>query len=93
MKKTSDIICVKTIANSQEAIKTKRHWEFWSYNTLICIIDLDSQQHYFTKDWNYSIKTTKYLKEFLNMYSFNFGFDHSTQDLIDLIAEKQIRMI
>ncbi len=93
MKKTSDILAITNIANNQVAIKTRKHWEFWSYGTLICIIDLNSQKHYLTDYWNYSFTTTKYLCRFLNKYSLEYGNDINKAGVRKLIKNKQIKMI
>lgn len=61
---------LRTLQNNQTILENDKTIKFFSYNTLIAIINKNKQNNnlQFTSKWNYSKTTTKYLYQFLNEY-------------------------
>ena len=61
---------LRTLQNNQTILENDNTIKFFSYNTLIAIINKNKQNNnlQFTSKWNYSKTTTKYLYQFLNEY-------------------------
>lgn len=61
---------LRTIQTNQTILENDKTIKFFSYNTLIAIINKNKQNNnlQFTNYWDYSKTTTKYLYQFLNEY-------------------------
>lgn len=61
---------LRTLQNNNTILENDKTIKFFSYNTLIAIINKNKQNDnlQFTSYWDYSKTTTKYLYQFLDEY-------------------------
>lgn len=61
---------LRTLQTNQTILENDKTIKFFSYNTLIAIINKNKQNNnlQFTSKWDYSKTTTKYLCQFLEQY-------------------------
>ena len=66
---------LRTLQTNQTILENDKTIKFFSYNTLIAIINKNKQNNnlQFTSKWDYSKTTTKYLYQFLNEYKNNIA--------------------
>lgn len=78
------ITCAQIDSKQAYLVKIRNVWLFFSYNTLVCIINADK---FYETDIYHSITTNRHIKEFINKYS-SSSRKHIKVENIEMLANQ-----